>query len=73
MKKQERLHTHIADLELLLQKYKSNLTAVDQRVKVNIHKIVQSQRSMITLRTRQRNFEKICQQVGTLIRGKAYR
>ncbi|CRL03352.1 CLUMA_CG016343, isoform B [Clunio marinus] len=72
MKKQEKLSTHVANLERLLKKYKSNLNIVNQRVTVNIHKIVQSQREMFKLRTHQKNFGKICQQVGVIIRGDGY-
>ena len=73
MKRQEKLADQIVEIERLLKKYKANLNIVNQRVKVNVHKIVQSQREMIKLNTHQRNFGKICQQVGTMIRGVDYR
>ena len=73
MKKQERLQHQIAELEILLKRYKANLIAVNQRLKVNVHKIVQSQREMIRLRTHQKNFGKICDQVGTMVKGEGYR
>lgn len=73
MKKQEKIVAQIADLERLLKKYKTSWSIVNQRVKVNVHKIVQSQREMIKLRTHQKNFGKICNQVGTMVRGEGYR
>lgn len=73
MKKQEKLVDQIAEIERLLKKSKANLNAINHRVKVNVHKIVQSQREMIRLRTRQKNFGKIGQQIGTIIRGAEYR
>lgn len=73
MVRQEKLIVQIVEIERMLKKYKASLNVVNQRVKVNVHKIVQSQREMIKLRTHQKNFGKICQQVGLTIRGNEYR
>lgn len=74
LKKQERLATQIVELEKLMKRYKTNLNVVNQRVKVNVHKIVQSSREIIKLRGHQKNFGKhICLPAGTLIKGESYR
>lgn len=73
LKRQEKLGEQIAEIEQMLKKYKANLNVVNQRVKVNVHKIVQSQREMIKLRIHQVNFGKICQQVGSMVLGEEYR
>lgn len=73
MKKQENLQKEIIKLEKLHKRYKANLSAVNQKVNVNIHKIVQSQLEMFRLRNHHNNFGKICQQVGTIVRGDGYR
>lgn len=72
MKRQERLVNQIFDIEQILKKHKASLNLLNQKMKVNAHKIVQSQREMIKLRTHQKNFGKICMQVGTMIRGEEY-
>lgn len=74
MIKQEKLATQIVELEKLIKRYKSNLNVVNQRVKVNVHKIVQSSREMMKLRVHQKNFGKhICLPAGTIIKGENYR
>lgn len=73
MVRQEKLSHKIADIEKLLKKYKLNLAFVNQRMKNNVVKIVQSQREMISARTHKENFGKICQQIGTMVRGSDYR
>jgi predicted RNA-binding protein YlqC (UPF0109 family) len=74
LKKQEKLATKIVELEKLLKTYKANLNVVNQRVKVSIHKIVQSSREMTKLRVHQKNFGKhICLPAGKIIKGEGYR
>lgn len=73
MKKQEAYTLKIGELEQILRKYKSSLITIEQRVKVNIHKIVQSQRETIKRRIHQKNFGEILQQIGTMVRGDTYR
>lgn len=72
MKKQEKLAGQVFNIERLLKKYKSNLNIVNQRIRVNIHKIVQSQREMIKRRTHKERFSLICQQMGKMVRGDNY-
>lgn len=74
MKKQEKLSAKIVEIEKLLKNYKASLNVVNQRVKVNMHKIVQSSHEMVKLRVHQKNFGKhICLPAGTIIKGDSYR
>lgn len=72
--KQERFAVKIVELEKLIKHYKSNLGIVNQRVKVNVHKLVQSSREMLKLCVHQKSFGKnVCLPVGTMIKGESYR
>lgn len=73
MTRQESIAAKIAEIEKTLKKYKSNLAVMNQRVKTNVVKIVQSQREMVKARNHKERFGKICNQIGKMIRGSDYR
>lgn len=73
MKRQDRLAIQITELEKQLKRYKANLNVMNNRVKVNAHKIVQSYREMVRLRQHQQTFSKTCHQVGLMVAGPDYR
>lgn len=72
MKKQEAYKLIIGEFEEMLRKYKSSLNDVDQKVKQNIRKIVQSQREMVKRRSDKENSREVLQQIGTMARGDTY-
>lgn len=73
MRKQEVNKLIIGEFEEMLRKYKSSLNDVDQKVKQNIQKIVQSQRETIKRIINKKDFGEVLQQIGTMVRGDAYR
>jgi hypothetical protein len=73
-KKQELLALQIIELEKRLKRSKANLAILNQRSKVNLHKIVQSSREIFKVRAHQLNFGKhICLAAGTIVKGAGYR
>lgn len=63
----------IQELEKSLAKYKSFLKIVNNRIKISIPKVIESQRDMIKLRNHQHKFKDICKRVGENVRGDEYR
>lgn len=73
MARQAALQKKIVEIEKQLKLYKTSLGRLNQKMDVNVTKIVQSQREMIVFQNHLKKFEMSCKQVGTIVHGESYR
>lgn len=73
LKRKKMVESKILEIENTLAKYKSFLKVINNKIKLGIPKIIQTQRDMIKSRNSQLQFGEICMKYGENVRGEDYR